>query len=205
MDWANTSARLNDNNILLFLTSYIWDLTLWLFEEHILFQVFDQLNTVGVCLSYVQSLHVTKLIGGHFGDILCKAAQENKSIRLIGDNLNFLEDVKQESISHRSHMVHMFASCALVSERYFSGKPNVPEIPRADLAAHHVLPSVQEYQTMQQDCIAIVGKIISKFLPQMSFMDNILEQNFIQPENTKFRHKTQVIPLPVLPLNEQKY
>ena len=55
-----------------------------------LFQVYDRLNTLGVCLSYSRTLVLYKHVGEHFVDMLIRAAEQGKYIRFIGDNLNLI-------------------------------------------------------------------------------------------------------------------
>ena len=145
------------------------------------------------------------MISGHFSDALLRAAINKKHIRFIGDNLNFMLGVKQETTERHKHMVHMFASCALISDHYFLSKPHIPEIELDDLSIEHILPSLAEYQVLRSDCSVLIAKTIATFLPQLSFIAEVMPQNLALPENARLAKKTQVIPMPVLPLNEQYY
>ncbi len=168
-------------------------------------KVYDRLNKVGVCLSYNQSMEITNNVGSHFIDLLAEAVKENKYIRFIGDNLNFVVDVHDERQDHHKHMVHMFASSALAYEMFFTDKPNVPEIPIEQLRVEDVLPSRESYRKVRPDFIKIAADNIPKYIPQLAFVADVVPKTFASPDSEQFAKKTTVIPLPVLDLNEQHY
>ena len=164
--------------------------------------MYDRLNVLGVTISYPRSLDVMKAVGAHFKEQLVSAVKAGKRLRLIGDNLNFMQGVGYESMDHHSHMVHMFASCALIGERVFTDRPEVPEVPLEDITVNHVTFTKTEYLSMRDDLVPLVAKVLIKYLPQLKhFLDTVPKQ-FATPQS-EFCAKTQVVPLPVLPLNEQ--
>ena len=157
---------------------------------------------LGVTISYPRSLDVMKAVGDHFKEQLVSAVKDGKRLRLIGDNLNFMQGVAYENMDRHSHMVHMFASCALLSEKVFTDRPDIPEVPLNDITMKEITFSRTEYRAMRDDLVPLVAKVLSKYLPQLKhFMDTAPKQ-FAAPQ-PEFCEKTQVVPLPVLQLNEQ--
>ena len=169
------------------------------------FQVYDRLNAVGVSLSYCRAIEITRMIGGHFSDILEKAARNGRRLRIIGDNLNFAVGVAQERFADHKHMVHMFASAILISDNYFLDKPIVPEIPLDALSINDITLSNTEYQVVRRDCAVIIGSVISQRIPQLGFIADSLPADISGPDADTFRVKTDVVPLPVINANEMYY
>ncbi len=175
-------------------------------KTNVLFlQVYDRLNKLGIAVSYNRSLVVFKQIGDHYLDLLVRAAEDGKHIRFVGDNLNFSVGVHQETHNNHKHLVHMFASLALVSKNLFEEKSNVPQIPLNNLEPKDVLLSTEEYNIVKEDCVKIIVDILVKFLPQLSFMVKSVPDTLEGPETHLLKAKTEVIPLPVLPFNESCY
>ncbi|XP_071109877.1 uncharacterized protein [Haliotis cracherodii] len=168
-------------------------------------KVYDQMNKLGVTVSYCRALEVFKQVGGHFNDVLIDAVHSGKRIRLVGDNLNFSVDVNQERYGKHKHMVHMFASAALISEHYFMSKPGIPEIPLAHLTINNVLLSQAEYCLLRHRVVSIVAHTLSKYLPHLGFVKDSVPVTLAGPESHLFCDKTRVVPLTVLPYNEQYY
>jgi hypothetical protein len=149
---------------------------------------------------------VYRQVGEHFIDILVKAAEEGKYIRFIGDNLNFVHGVSQESLGNHKHMVHVFASCALVHRQQYLEKDETNvEIPIDKLDVKDVTLSTSEYKIIREDTSKLVIDIICSYLPQLSFMKKHVAKNFVNSDNEIFVDKTEVIPLPTTPFNEQSY
>ena len=125
---------------------------------------------LGVSISYCSSITVFKQIGDHFLDLLVKAAQDGKYVRFIGDNLDFVTGMSHEIREKHKHMVHMFASCALVSKHLFKHMPSTPQVSLTDLTLEHILLSPREYLVIRDSCIKLVVDVASLFLPQLQFM-----------------------------------
>lgn len=160
---------------------------------------------MGVTLSYNRSLAVFQQIGEHFIDLLVRAAEDKKYIRFIGDNLNFTTNVSHETSTNHKHMVHMFASAALISEPIFENKSQEPQIPIDELKPEHMLLSTDEYSTIKNDIVKIIVDIASVYLPQLQFMKKSVPSLISGPDSTMYNHETVVVPLPVLPFNETSY
>ncbi|XP_048259402.1 uncharacterized protein LOC124149723 [Haliotis rufescens] len=99
-------------------------------------------------------------------------------------------------------MVHMFASAAFISEHYFMSKPEIPEISLAHLAINNVLLSQAEYCLLRHGVVSIVAHTLSKYLPHLGFVKDSVPVTLAPRINFSV---TKVIPLTVLPYNEQYY
>ena len=82
--------------------------------------------------------------------------------------------------------------------------PNEPEIDFHQLSLEHLLPSKEDYILIRKDITKIVVDVVTKYLPFFSFIKKSVPGTFhsLPDEQTV---KTEVIPLPCLPFNEQKY
>ena len=162
------------------------------------------LNPVGVTLSYGRTLAVVKEVGEHYMDNVTEAVQAGKHLRLVGDNLNFTVGVKDERLGSHTHWVNMFAHCALLNSPLPAEEINhaSEQVPLGDLTSRHVNMSGQEYEKVRQDIASICAEVASEHLPQLAFMANAFPKfvgRDILPE------KTTVVPLPVLPYDEQQH
>ena len=99
-----------------------------------------------MCLSYGRSLTVVKQVGEHLMSLLVQAVHDRKNIRFIGDNLNFMQGLSQENVGN--HVVHMFASCALVMDKCGEDLQDTPEIALENLSVSDVTLSPQEYAVL---------------------------------------------------------
>jgi hypothetical protein len=89
--------------------------------------VYDQLNAVGVSLSYNRFLAVSEAMGRSYMEKVCQAVSDGKHVRFIGDNVNLLVGVSQETKGRHKHMLNMFGSLALVNEPYFAMRKKFPK------------------------------------------------------------------------------
>ena len=163
-----------------------------------MFQVYDRLNRLGVSTSYTVALTTINQLGKRYPDLLVEGIKEGKYIRLVGDNVNFSVGTSHETKTNHKHMVHMFASTALISDHLFLTKPNEPEIDLNQLSINDILLQLDEYKLIRNDIIDMVVDMVTRYLPQLSF----LKVNGLQ-KTTSTCPKTVVIPLPCLPYNEQ--
>ena len=90
--------------------------------------MYDQLNPLGVCLSYDSMLKIQSQIGEFYEELLAEEVNRGHTLRFIGDNLNFVADVSDERKGYHKHMVHMFANAALGMPNYFTAEPKVPQV-----------------------------------------------------------------------------
>ncbi|XP_071127588.1 uncharacterized protein [Mytilus edulis] len=160
--------------------------------------VYDRLNRLGVSSSYCVAVDTITKLGKRYTGFLVKFLEEGKFIRLIGDNLNFTVGTSHETKSQHKHMVHMFTSLALISDHHFLTKPVEPEISLNHLSIDNILLSKKEYKMIRHEVIGLIIDTAVKFLPNISFLKESKSLEYISA-------KTEVIPLPCLPYNENKY
>ena len=135
--------------------------------------------------------------------LLVQAVHNRKNIRFIGDNLNFMQGVSQENVGN--HVAHMFASCALVMDKCGEDLQDTPEIALENLSVSDVTLSPQEYAVIRQSWVMLIADVIRKYLPNLQAVRNCIPVDISTKESNSFNKKTEVYPLPVLPLNEQQY
>jgi hypothetical protein len=174
-------------------------------SQNVSFQVYDRLNRIGVCVPYCVALKLIIQLGKTYPKLMAEALRDGKSIRLIGDNLNYYEGVSHETQEKHKHMVHMFTNTALISDHYFMTKPDEPEIPFHLLTVVNLMLSTAEYNIMKRDIIKLFVHEVVKFLPQLSHLKDSVPKTLAGPDSDHFAHKTGVITLPTLPYNEQYY
>ena len=87
-----------------------------------LFQVFDRLQPLGICVSHSVASNVLGQIGGHFDAQLIDAVKAGKRFRIIGDNINFHVDTShlRNSSKKEKHMEHWFGSAAIIQVNDFN-------------------------------------------------------------------------------------
>ncbi|WAR28244.1 hypothetical protein MAR_013948 [Mya arenaria] len=164
-------------------------------------KVYDRLNRIGVSSPYCVTINVIKEAGSQYSKLLTERLKEGKQIRLIGDNLNFTVGVKEETSSHHRHMQHRFTSTALISEHMYLSKPTTPQIDIRDISMDHLLITDIEFAELKTDICSIVADILSSFLPQLSFLKAVFP-TLAKPDEYC---QTEIVPLPCLPFNENKY
>ena len=85
---------------------------------------------------------------------------------------------------------------------------NVPVIPQfriEDLLVEHILPNNDDFVTIRSNFIKIISDIAAEHIPRLSFMKHSMPKIIKGPYNDLLAEKTEVIPLEVLPFNEQYY
>ena len=156
---------------------------------------------MGATLCYQSSVNLGKMVAGKFNSKLIYAAKKGLVISFIGDNVNFFTRVRYETFKKHAHMVHMFAPVALIHNHHHMSKPLRPQIPLHELSLKNIIPNKSEYQLIQSHLVYILAQLIAEYFPELKpFMDLIKE-----PERDVPTEKTQYVPFPVLPLNEQYY
>jgi hypothetical protein len=120
------------------------------------------MNTLGVSVSYSRSLNLRHQIGEKLTTLITEAASNGKVLRLIGDNLNFFQRVKYESVDKRNHMVHMFASAVLAHEDSFK---HLDDSPRRDnnFTIDKVIFDDQDWEKCMPGWIMMPGKSFVTF------------------------------------------
>ena len=154
-------------------------------------------------IPYCNLLNTVSKVGELYPGILVQAAKEGKYVRFIGDNLNFTVGTSHETSDNHKHMVHMFTSTALIYEHHFLDLNNQPELNFATLTMDQLLPSKEDYFKIRTDVTKLVVDIVTKYIPFFAFAKKSIPAKLHVSEIPMT--KTEIIPLPCLPYNEQKY
>ena len=153
---------------------------------------------------YCNVLETINKVGDVYPKVLVKALKEGKYIQFVGDNLNFSTGTSFETKDNHKHMIHMFTSTALVYDSFYINMITEPEIDFHHLTIDKLLPSEEEYRLIRKDVTKIVVDIVSRYLPFFSFTKKSVPGS-LHSLPVEQIVKTEVIPLPCLPFNEQKY
>ncbi|KAL3836462.1 hypothetical protein ACJMK2_021894 [Sinanodonta woodiana] len=166
-------------------------LTVVLLDECVHEKVFDRLQVVGVTTSYQTANRITEDIGKHCYNAIVEGVRCGQPFRIIGDNINVSVGVKHERTDHHGVMLNWFGSAAILQTKSFDEMPHDIQGQAKDLQYYHFIPSDQDERRLKSDYRLQSSHIKgSKGVPSSS------------EELTK---KNVVVPLEVLPLNEQKY
>ena len=98
---------------------------------------------------------------------------------------------------------HLFISILLASGSYYIDKPLVPEIPLAELKIDDILLSDSDYVMVRRDCIQLIGAIICKKIPALSFIEDYIRPHIgSQTADGASRIPTEVQTIPVMEADE---
>ncbi|XP_062575477.1 uncharacterized protein LOC134237384 [Saccostrea cucullata] len=181
-------------------------MSLLLFDNICDQKVFDRLQPVGVCIGYERSLKVIQNFGGKYKEQLIEEIQNNKTIRIVGDNINWTVGVHDQRQDNRGHMQHAFGSAAIVQNISFDHLSNI--YPQRDFCSTPVqafLPSPEDNEVLTRDYTIISARVMLKHLPYFRQFRDIVPTYISQPTYPELQQKSKVIPLPVLYKNEQSY
>ncbi|XP_070581644.1 uncharacterized protein [Ptychodera flava] len=184
-----------------------WSVQLRVPDCQALVQIFDRLQKIGVCLSYVQSKKISIDVAGHFKADLIDAVKSGSSFRLIGDNCNYRVNVQEERIDRHGKLHHDFTSAAIVQLMGFEDLDNT--IPLSDYqSVDHTmfLPSDVDCHDLKKEYAVHMARVAVRMLPCFQFLKDVIPK-YIQGQYSKALARTsKVIPLPVLvDCNEQNY
>lgn len=168
-------------------------------------QVYDRLNTLGMSLSYNSSLNLIKDCNVAVHRKLCKAIVERKQVSIVGDNINMKVGVRDERIGHSSKMLNYFGCAIHVND--FPFLQDVPSCARPTPTCFEPLTFViddDELDALANDYAHMMMKVAAEHINVFSFLGDHLEP-FLTDDYTKLlTKKTEVLPLPVMPRDENK-
>ena len=124
--------------------------------------------------------------------------------RLIGDNLNFKVKTHDMRQNRQDTTKNMFASAVILQEPSQLHLSTEPKISLENLGVEDILPSAADLMTIKAHYIKIICDIAVEHVPVLRFMKDALPLN-ADTDSHSMRKKTVVIPLCVLPYNEQYY
>ena len=177
-----------------------------IFIGSFIFQVFDRLHPLGLCMSYGHSLSLMDNFGGSFNTAVIDAIKDEKRIRLIGDNVNWKTGVHDERKDHHEHMNHAFGSAVIIQNLNFSHLCNSsPQLMHTELSYEDFLLSSDEWKHVRWEYAVLISRVVKKHIPSLAFVSDHFPKLIKGPYSEQLREPNKVVPLPILYCNEQKY
>ena len=155
--------------------------------------------------SYQTALKIIEEIGHHNNDTVVKGIKDGHNIRIVGDNINVKMGVKYERSDHHGNMLNWFASAVILQETSFTGLSEIQQCEAEELQLAAFVPTMDDDRQLKNDLSSLIRKVAHEFLPQLQFLHNKAAVNVIPENADDLARKNTIVPLPVLPLNEQKY
>ena len=168
-------------------------------------QVFDRLQVLGVTTSYKTALSVMEEIGNYNYNEIVKGVKEDASFRIIGDNCNLKVGVKYERGQHHGNMYNWFASSIIMQTKSFHELPDIPQGQPQHLPLSAFLPTEDDERRLKNDYRFLIACVAKDFLPNLNFLFDSLPCHIHGEFTDELTKQNLVVPLQVLPLNEQKY
>lgn len=136
------------------------------------------------------------------------AVQDGKSFRLIGDNVNFMVKASHQRHESSQRMEHWFASAAIIQHEEFENLSDMgPQRQVLDIPPEGFLRSQTDWNVIRKEYVTLILSVLCKFCKQFAGFKTFvheMRQEFIS-NNYDVTRKHTVVPLPVLPRNEQRY
>ena len=168
-------------------------------------KVYDRLQKLGVCLTRTCNSAILDNIKETFKIQIVEAITDNRYIRFLGDNIDFMIGVRDERIDKHAKLVHYFGSAVLVYNFKF---PNLSEVkPQRDyktISPREMLLDETESSALVDDYVHIVMKVAVQHFPSFKFLQKELDR-YPRSSIPDILQKTQTIPLPALHKHEQRY
>lgn len=146
-------------------------------------------------------------ISGSFNTKLIDSLKREKKIRIVGDNINFQMGVAQirQSEGKVSHMEHWFGSAAIVQNITFTDLNNDgPQYDLRKLPTEMFILNEKDWQNITYNFSVLSSRVLVEFFPWLKVATLAVSQPIADmPDAMKM--KNEVIPLPVMHKNEQKY
>lgn len=168
--------------------------------------MFDRLQIMGVTTSYTRASRIIiDEVWKHNHDEIVDFVRDGGKIRLIGDNINIHVSVNYERLNHHSNMLNWFASAIITQCNPFSELNNQPQGQPKDLPMEAFHPTETDDKILKSDYDVHICWITKECCPHLQFLHGNAK-DIIKGEYTDtLQQKKLVVPLPILPLNEQKY
>ena len=129
-----------------------------------------------------------------------------KRVRLVGDNLNMTVGVRDERFDRHGKMLHYFGSAILIHDFTFPSASHItPQKEYQSLKATDLLPSSNDFNLILEDYVFMAMHVAVKHIPYFTFLENELPSYILDENSEQLKKKTTVIPLSVMPKNEQRY
>lgn len=175
-------------------------------ESYALFQVFDRLQRLGVCLGYNRSIRLQEIIGGSFNDQLIETVKASRRFRLVGDNINWSVGVDDERADRKGHMEHAFGSLIIVQNTSFDHLPNIAPVPQfTETDYNDYLPTSEDMAKIRKDYAILISRVAFEHIPYLKTFQDVVQKYISDPCSEDLKVKNLVLPLPVIFENEQKH
>lgn len=145
---------------------------------------------------------------GDYNALIIDAIKAGKKIRFVGDNINFRVGVRDERSNKHGKMFHYFGSAVLIYGKMgtFDELPDSgPQEDHTMFRESDLLPSNNEVEALVADFAYMSMKVAITHIAYFSFLKDKVSTHLTDKYSTKLMEKTTIIPLTVLPKNEQKY
>lgn len=176
-------------------------------ESKLLFQIYDRLHPLGLCMSYEQSHNLLQEIGQTYTNQMSAAMKEGKRLCLVGDNVNYavgIREQRKENCGKTKLLHHAFASVALLNDSKFDHLSKIkPQRPWTDLKLDDFIVNEEEYKNIRLDYTKHIVKSAIKHVPFFKILDDVFDES--SKTNEEQYRKTLVIPLETVLKNEQYY
>lgn len=166
-------------------------------------KVYDRLNAVGLCISYCTMCSLMDRLSKN-SDVLVKdALTSGKFYRIVGDNLNYTENVREERREIHKCMHHYFLSNVLVSDPITNDFSDHPKIGKSEVKISDFIPTRQEIEIILTEVLPqVAGVACSNLLFLGNFKDCLKRIALRRNEKVS---PTKVYCLGALPFNESLY
>lgn len=152
-------------------------------------------------LSHRRSLDTRTNVGDHIQLLLDDAIARGKVLRIIGDNLNFYQRHKYETMKSKNHKVHMFSSAVLANPNSFCDL-NTERPSNEGFGIENVIFNNADFSICMPGWVKVVGEILDDFFPQLNLRRSVAHINLLTEDAAARASPTEVINLPIKNLNE---
>ena len=101
--------------------------------------------------------------------------ESNPSYRVGGDNADFKEKARFKTTKKNTRDHHHFQMFAVKNRVSGAHLPKEgPAVPHDEINISELLPTVEDNQALRHTWCVLIGRVISKYLPEMKWMENHL-------------------------------
>ena len=152
---------------------------------------------MGFCLSHTSKIKLLDLIGNHFADNAIKQVRLGKNIHGTGDNWDMKIRPHDMLSTHQNTDLHYFA-CDNLSKA-------APQRDINSLSNSTFLLDEVEAVKLREDLKVLVGRILVKNMPQLSFLKWIIPEHIPHKYQREMAQRSIIVSLPMMMKDEKKY
>ena len=169
-------------------------------------QLFVQCQKMGFCLSHTSKIKLLDLIGNHFADNAIKQVRLGKNIHGTGDNWDMKIRPHDMLSTHQNTDLHYFASNLIVERVPCDNLSKAaPQRDINSLSNSTFLLDKVEAVKLREDLKVLVGRILVKNMPQLSFLKQIIPEHIPHKYQREIAQKSIIVPLLMMMKDEKKY